>query len=110
MKEDQTLSMSAKNALKLFSMLLEKERRKKGYSQKDLAQRAGVSRFSVQNILKGEPSVSIGTYFEIAVILGVPLFTDNSHKLASMIKQVEEVISLLPSHVHLEKEILDDNF
>jgi transcriptional regulator with XRE-family HTH domain len=110
MKSITVLSPIAKEALLLFATLIDTQRRKKGFSQMELAQRCGVSRSTIQNVLKGDPSVVIGTYFETAAILGVSLFTDDSIYHTQLVNQTEEILSLLPNRIHSQKEILDDSF
>ncbi|MCB1155918.1 MAG: helix-turn-helix transcriptional regulator [Leptospiraceae bacterium] len=106
----KNLSPLANEALTLFSQILEKERRKQKISQKELAERLGVARSTLQGILKGEPSIAIGKYFETAVILQVSLFTESRTEFLRLLEQNKETLSLLPSKVHSKDVNLDDNF
>lgn len=110
MKTISSTSPLAKEALKLFSNLLEKNRRIKKISQAELAERCGVSRSTIQNLLKGDSAVAIGTYFEVAVILGVSLFSENKNRVYELAKESQEILSLLPAHIHTSKESLRDDF
>lgn len=49
----------------------------------ELAERAGVSRPLLSRVEKGDMTVSLGAVFEIATILGVPLFEEDDERLAA---------------------------
>lgn len=65
----------------------------------DLAKRLGVSRDMMQRIEKGDPRCGIGSVFEAAVIVGVPLFEEDLSRLSEMQKRYTEKISLLPKAI-----------
>lgn len=57
-------------------------------------ERAGVSRGLLHRVEAGDAGVSIGAAFELAAVLGIPLF-DEPSRLAPAIKQVETTLTLL---------------
>jgi transcriptional regulator with XRE-family HTH domain len=81
-------------------------------SQTELAERAGVSRATAQAVLKGKPQVAIGTVFEIAALLGAPLFNAEpvDPRLTEYRQLLESRLALLPRHIHPPKVGIDDNF
>lgn len=112
MKKTPLLSLQSREALTLFATLLETARRERRMSQAELAERAGVSRATAQAVLKGEPQVAIGTVFEIAALLGVPLFNvePGDRHLTEYRQWLEDRLALLPRHIHPPKAGIDDNF
>ncbi len=97
-------------ALRLLTQLIEEQRSLRKWTQSNLAERAGVSRSTIQYILKGDPSVAIGTYFEVASLVGVSLFTSDSATLNTLSNQMEEKLSLLPRRVHTQSKEIEDDF
>ncbi|WP_280562092.1 MULTISPECIES: helix-turn-helix transcriptional regulator [unclassified Chromohalobacter] len=108
----QTLSPRTYHALQLFANLIEEARRHRRWTQRELAERIGISRATLQSLLKGDPSVAIGSYFEAATLLGVPLFGTDSGNLADLAQQQQQRMTLLPGKtVHRNEENLpDDDF
>lgn len=76
----------------------------------DLADRAGISRGLLQRIEKGQVNCALGAVFEVAALVGVKLFADDSTALASHFERVEDKLALLPKAVHKRQRVLDDDF
>lgn len=75
----------------------------------ELAERIGVSRPTMAKIERGDPSVAIGTVFEAAAVLGVPLFEgDETRSRHGAHKRVE--VALLPARARRRKVVVDDDF
>ena len=79
-------------------------------TQTDLAKRAGIGRNLLSRIENGEPSCEIGVVFEVAFLLGIPLFSesdsDRSRLQANLLKQD----SLLPERQRKTKVVINDDF
>lgn len=103
-----TLSHPAKEALQVLATLINNARKEKRWTQSELAERLGVSRFTVQYLLKGDPGVAIGTFFEAAVLTNVPLFPTTP--TMGIAYSVAEKAALLPNRVRKPKVVVDDNF
>ena len=71
-----------------FAMLLTVGRKERQFTVDDLCSRVGVSKPTMLKILKGDPSVSIGHYFETAWVLGVPLFEPDESRFADKRKSL----------------------
>lgn len=68
------LSPTTRHALHLLGALIEEGRLRKGWSREQLAERVGVGVLTIRRIIQGAPGVAIGTYFEAATLVGIPLF------------------------------------
>ncbi len=86
------------------------QRKEKKITVEELCSRVRVSKPTMIKILKGEPPVSIGLYFETAWVLGVPLFEPDESRFAIKRKTNAKIDALLPNRVRREKVILDDDF
>ena len=66
---------------------------------RDLAERAGISAPTLLKVEHGDPSVSLGTALDLAVLTGVPLFFEDRDRLASEARQARERSVLLAQRV-----------
>jgi len=83
-------------------------RRERGMTGAELAERVGITRVTLRRIERGEPGVAIGTVFEAANLVGVPLFGQDAAGLRHLRGQVESRVALLPAHVRRTKQVDDD--
>ena len=106
----RTYSRQGKEALTVLGQLIRIHRIEKEMSVLDLAERLGVSRDMMQRIEKGDPRCGIGSVFEAAVIVGVPLFEEEPGRLSEMKTRYAEKINLLPKAIRktYSKVIKDD--
>lgn len=75
-------------------------RHNRGWTVAELAARVGVSPPTVLAIESGAPGTAIGTVFNVALLVGVPLFgIEDRTELARMRRRGEEYIALIPSRV-----------
>ena len=100
----------AKAALSHFAALLRIRRKERNLTLGELADRLGVSTPTVRKILEGSPGVVIGSYFEAARILGVPLFDPDPDRFAVTASKTAELESLLPKRVRTHQQEIDDRF
>ncbi len=100
----------AKAALAHFALLLRVRRKEKRLTLDELADRLGASTPTVRSMLDGAPTVAIGTYFEAAHILGVPLFDPDSDRFAVTASKTADIESLLPKRIVNREEVVDDDF
>ena len=80
------------------------------WSEKNLADRAGVSRATLQKIEKGEMSCSVGSVFEVATLVGVKLFEPDSMPLSKHIEHTRDKVALLPQRIKAKKKAVRDDF
>ncbi|MCQ8227731.1 MULTISPECIES: helix-turn-helix domain-containing protein [Pantoea] len=106
-------SRYAQEAIALLASLIRAERIEKQIPVSELAERAGISRGTLHRIEQGDVKCQIGSYFEIAAILGIPLF-DTEVSLPSLVShrnRVEEKLKLLPKHtskIKSSRKVKDD--
>ncbi|UZN03493.1 helix-turn-helix domain-containing protein [Cellulomonas sp. S1-8] len=85
-------------------------RRERRWTARDLAARAGISVQTLRNVERGEPTVAIGVVFEIAALLGIPLFSDDRGAVSELRVGESRRALLLPQRVRASKGVVDDNF
>jgi DNA-binding XRE family transcriptional regulator len=85
-------------------------RTERGLSQSNLAQRLNISRYSIMALEKGSPTVAVGIVFEAAVIVGIPLFAEDTRTVQQLKQSMTHFNALLPQRVRHKNEPIDDNF
>lgn len=110
MVKQRTYSKYAKEAAFLLGQQIKLGRKKRQWSEQNLAARAGISRATLQKIEAGEMSPSIGLVFEVAALVGVPLFEQDSRPLATSIELTQSKIALLPKRIRNKTKTVDDDF
>ena len=103
----QSLSKSTRQTAMVLGNQIAQGRRARRMTLAELSQRVGVSEPTMRNVENGSPSVAIGTFFEAARIVGLPLFTADSRELTSLLHRSEEKLSLMPERVR-SREVKDD--
>lgn len=110
MMKQRAYSKYAKEAVYLLGQHIKLERKMLKWSEQNLAARAGISRATLQKIEAGEMSPSIGLVFEVAALVGVPLFVQDSRALATSIELAQSKIALLPKRIKNKTKAVDDDF
>ena len=108
--ESLSLSSSTVSVLVTLGAMIRAGRLDRGMSQAELGQRLGVSRHTVIALEKGEPRVGVGTVFEAATIVGIPLLASNDRELDKLATTVANLTSILPERSRRKKVALDDDF
>ncbi len=110
-KKQRTYSRQSIDAAILLGKHIQLGRKERALTEVDLADRAGISRTTLQKIEKGDPRCELGLYFEVATLVGVPLFNiENTAALTMDIDRVNDKIALLPKSIHKKKKEVDDAF
>lgn len=104
------ISRFSQHALKALGDLIKTTRKQQGESQAALAERLTVTRQTVISIEKGDPKVAIGTVFECAHILGIPLFSDDSQQLSQWQATLAAFSGVLPQKIRTKKTKVSDDF
>lgn len=110
MVKQRAFSKYTKEAVFLLGQHIKLGRKKRKWSEQNLAARAGISRATLQKIEAGEMSPSIGLVFEVAALVGVPLFEQDSRALATSIELAQSKIALLPKRIKNKTKAVDDDF
>ena len=79
------------------------------WTVRELAERAGISPATLQKVERGTPSVSLGTAFDAATLVGVPLFFTDGSRLADEAARLRRP-TLLPRAVRHLRGDLDNEF
>lgn len=105
------VSRYTREAVLLLGKQIRLGRKARRWSEQALAERAGLSRATLQKIEKGDLSVAVGSVFEAAVLVGVSLFDEDPASLPAHIARADDRLSLLPSAARKRRGIeVDDDF
>ncbi len=105
----RTHSPQTLDALGLLGTRIAIARRRRRWTHDALTERAGISRQTLHHIERGNPKVAIGTVFEVATLLGVPLFNADATSVGRLLANAEDQLALLPAHVYdISPEVNDD--
>lgn len=106
----RTYSHYAQQAITLLGKLIRANRTTLKMTASEVAERAGISRGLLQRIEKGAVTSEIGAVFEVATIVGIPLFHPEKDALNQSIHDVDEKLALLPKSVRQQKKRVRDDF
>ena len=106
----RSYSRYAREAAELFGHLLHDARVEKGLTIAAVAERAVISRGLVHRIKQGDMGCSLGAVFEVASILGVPLFDAEPATLARHLSLARDKLKLLPQALRQRTQPLKDDF
>jgi transcriptional regulator with XRE-family HTH domain len=109
-KTQRPLSPYAADAVRLLGQLLRKSRIEKRMTTTDVAVRSGISRGLLHRIESGDPGSAIGAAFEVAAIVGLPLFDAGQATLGHTLNTNREVMRLLPRSVRRKRTEVNDDF
>lgn len=102
------ISPDAEEALQILGAAIRGGRLRRRWTLDQLAERVGVSRPTIAKVERGDPTVAVGTLFEAAVIVGVPLFdsSDRERNRYGQLKRAE--LALLPAAARAVQAVDDD--
>lgn len=110
MSKQRTFSKYAQEAALLLGKQIKLYRKQKKWSEKILADRAGISRTTLQKIENGEMTCAIGLVFETAALVGINLFEQDRIPLSVSVAQTSDRIALLPKRIRATEKVADDDF
>jgi transcriptional regulator with XRE-family HTH domain len=110
MKRTRIYSPAAVEAAELLGARISIARRERRWPMRELADRAGITEFTLRKVERGDLTVGLGVAFEVAVLAGVPLFHEDRSRLAVDIDRTRDRIALLPGRVRSRKEGVGDDF
>ena len=109
-KKNRTYSSRTSQALRLLASLIKAARKHKGWSESELAERCGTTRTTIRKIEQGYPGTEIGSYFEVANLLDIPLLAEDQDHLSEIQKRVDLELSVLPQRVRKGSQEIFDAF
>jgi len=110
MKKQRAYSKYALEANELLGGQIKLGRKQRKWSEKNLAERAGISRATLQKIENGDMSCAIGLFFEVATLVGVSLFEPDTAALSRQVEHTKDKISLLPRRIKAVIKVAHDDF
>lgn len=105
--DKRTQSALVRAVLMTLSAEITRNRKRRGFSQDDLAQRVGCSRNTLRAIEAGRPTVEIGLFLEAAVLLDIPLLGGDARNIKLRGDYARREAELLPQPRSVT-EIFDD--
>ncbi|MGV3734098.1 MAG: helix-turn-helix domain-containing protein [Microcella sp.] len=106
---ERVMSAATRETLRALGQLVAAQRRSRRWKAADLAERAGISVPTLSKIEKGEPGVAIGSVFEVAHLVGIPLLTlDDSADIVR--ESIAARLAIVPQRVRDSEAAIDDNF
>jgi transcriptional regulator with XRE-family HTH domain len=100
----------ATDAAQFLGAQISVARRERRWSQRDLAERAGITTDTLSKIERGNLGVAVGTAFEVAALVGVPLFYEDRSRLTLDLDRTRARSALLPQTVRKPRREVDDDF
>ncbi len=107
MKRVVAVSRASRDALAVLGGQVKRARITRGWTQSELAVRIGVDARTLSAVESGSPGVAIGTAFNAAFTVGVPIFGLDGDELALARRRGEETLALLPKLVRPAR-VVDD--
>ncbi len=103
-RRSMAASRASADALGVLGNQIRLARHARGWSIADFAARLAVNPRTVSHVESGSPTVTIGTVFNAAFLVGVDLFGLTGPELARARRQGEETLALLPAQVRRPME------
>lgn len=110
MKRPRAYSLYAAEAAQLLGERIRIARRERRWSQRELAERAGITPGTLIKVERGDLGVRLGTAFELAALVGVPLFHADGSRLTLDLDRTRARGALLPERVRSRGEGVNDEF
>lgn len=110
MKHIHTYSEYTKEAVQFAGNLIRIGRKERRWSETNLAERAGISRSTLRSIENGSLGSSVGLVFELAALVGVPLFDVDAVQLSDHVRDSKRELMLLPARVRVDPDLAKDDF
>ena len=104
----RTYSPVTRQAARLLGSRIELGRKERHWTVRQLAERVGVTAGTMRKIERGELSVSLGSAFEAAAIVGVALFDEDPGRLDLEASRLADRLAVLPKSIHPPRDVDDD--
>jgi len=110
-KKERTYSRYAKDAAILLGKHIQLARKARRLTERDFADRIGVSRTTLQKVEKGDLKCELGIVLEAAALVGVRLFdVDPRQSFRASLESVNDKLALLPKSIRKSHKEVDDAF
>jgi transcriptional regulator with XRE-family HTH domain len=110
MKREHPYSPQALAATETLGLEIARGRRERRWRLSDLAERAAISVVTLRQVERGSPTVAVGTVFELAILVGLPLFGAADRVQSIDVRdRARERLTLLPARVREPSTGTDDD-
>ncbi len=109
-KRTRAYSRTVRQAAELLGSQVKEARVERRWTVRELAERAGISTSTLLKVERGDPSVTLGVAFDVATLVGVPLFHEDRAGLRAELARRRDRLTLLPQRVREPQEDLDNEF
>jgi transcriptional regulator with XRE-family HTH domain len=110
MPRQRAYSETVRQVAQLLGAQIREGRIQRGWTVRQLAERAGISKDTVLKAEHGDPRVALGTALDLAVLVGVPLFADDRRQLAVESARARDRVMLLARRVRPKEDEPDYDF
>lgn len=110
MRRAHTYSPQTEEAVRVIGLEIARARRARRWTQAELAERAGISDNTLRSVERGSTNATVGVVFELATLLGVPLFGAGPDELPALVAQGRNRLALLPARVRARPTQVEDDF
>jgi transcriptional regulator with XRE-family HTH domain len=101
-------STVTQEAARLLGASVRLARHERRWTVQELADRVGVTHTTIRKVERGDLTVALGTAFEAAALLGVPLFHEDATRRSLEAGRVADRLAVLPKIVRTRA--VDDDF
>jgi len=108
MSKVRRYSPVAREVARLLGGRISAARRERRWTVQQFAERVGVTPPTIRKIERGDLGVAVGSVFEAASILGVPLFAADPSRRALDARHVDDQLALLPQRVRRPARVRND--
>jgi transcriptional regulator with XRE-family HTH domain len=109
-KRTRAYSRTVRQAAELLGSQVREARIERRWTVRELAERAGISTSTLLKVEQGDPSVTLGVAFDVAALVGVPLFYEDRASLGVELVRRRDRLTLLPQRVREPKGDLGNEF
>lgn len=110
MRQSRTYSRQTRQVAELLGLEIGRARRERRWTVAELAERAGTSPATLRRIEHGDPTVALGTAFEVATLVGLRLFGADRRDLPDLLERGRDRLALLPARVREPFGEVHDDF
>ena len=110
MARQRAFSDAVRNATSLLGAQIREGRIRRGWTVRSLAERAQISPTTLLKVEHGDPSVALGTAFDLAVLVGVPLFSEDREHVAEEAVRARDRLTLISRRVRPAEPVEDYDF
>lgn len=108
MKKTRVYSPATIEASRLLGSRIRLARSERRWTVRDLADRVGIAKETLQKVERGDPTVGLGVAFEAATLVGVPLFDEDRSIRQLESRRVNEYLALMPQRIRKPVKVDDD--